>query len=354
MSGAGFLRLKKLKGSGIIAVAARHNKRAIQAEVGASASIDSSRSRWNETLHGPATADDVARLAGEKMRAAGIGRLRKNAVVGLEVVFSLPPKTDIDDRRFFSDCSTWAARRFGGSDNILSVDVHRDEAAPHAHVLILPLANGRMVGSDMVGNRPRLLELQQDFHQNVAAGYGLRKAPARLVGMAKQSAASAVLCTLQKAADGALTSAAWPVIRDCIEREPAPFLLALAIEPAASKKKLRTMTQIFTSKGRGKNIEDPIGFVSAPKVRTLCTVGFEPKRPAPTAPTALVPATPEPITRERDHDLDPATFDPQTGEFRPAAARPANLKVAAVAWVTVALATSTGHHAISDPASPPR
>ena len=340
MSGAGFLRLKKLKGAGIIAAAARHNKRAIQAEVGASASIDATRSRLNETLHGPPSADDVARLAGEKMREAGIRKLRRNAVVGLEAVFSLPAGTNIDDRRFFADCSAWAARRFGGIDNILSVDVHRDEAAPHCHALILPLLNGKMVGSDMVGNKPKLLELQQDFHQSVAAGYGLRKAPARLAGAAKQSAASAVLGKLQGAADSALRSMAWPLIRDAIERDPAPFLAALAITPAAPKKKLRTMTQIFTSKGKGANFENPIGFVQAPKDHSLCSVGF-----APTTPALIQPAVPpacesEPTTRETERDLDPALYDFETGEFRKPTARAKSGKSSAQKWVNAALAAS--------------
>ena len=94
MSGAAFLRLKKLTGGGHIAVAARHNRRAIQAEVGASASIDSTRSGLNETLQGPPTADDVAQLAKDLMRAAGVGvtrKIAKNQVMGLELVFSLPP-----------------------------------------------------------------------------------------------------------------------------------------------------------------------------------------------------------------------------------------------------------------------
>ena len=53
MSGAAILRIKKLTGSGIIGKAARHNKRTIQAEMGASSSIDPTRSHLNETLMGP-------------------------------------------------------------------------------------------------------------------------------------------------------------------------------------------------------------------------------------------------------------------------------------------------------------
>lgn len=60
MSGTDFLRLKKLTGSGIVRQAARHNRRAIQAELGASGHIDPARSSQNETLAGPSTPEDVA------------------------------------------------------------------------------------------------------------------------------------------------------------------------------------------------------------------------------------------------------------------------------------------------------
>ena len=338
MGATGFLRLKKLRGSGIIAAAARHNRRAIQADVGGTASIDPARSGLNETLHGPATADDVAQLAVKRLRDAGIRKLRKNAVVGLEIVFSLPVGTRVDDRSYFADCAAWTALNFGGQDNILTVDIHRDEAAPHCHVLILPMINNRMVGSDMVGNRAKLLQMQQDFHRDVAARHGLRKAPARLAGATKQRAVAAVLERLQAAADGAVISVAWATIRDAIERDPAPFLATMAIELEPPKKKLRTMTQIFTSPGKGKTNDNPIGFARAPKPETLSCVGVAETCTVPPAPPAPpVPAVSQ-FTRERERDLDPASYDPDTGEFRPTPARPAGVKAVAAAWVGAALA----------------
>ena len=45
MSGGALLRVKKLKGAGIVRVAAAHNKRTIQSELGAGGSIDAARSR---------------------------------------------------------------------------------------------------------------------------------------------------------------------------------------------------------------------------------------------------------------------------------------------------------------------
>ena len=52
MSGTSFLRVKKLKGAGIVLAAARHNKRTIAAEIGASGSIDPARIGMNVSLLG--------------------------------------------------------------------------------------------------------------------------------------------------------------------------------------------------------------------------------------------------------------------------------------------------------------
>jgi len=255
MSGAAFLRIKKLKGVSIIKVAARHNRRAIQAEIGASGSIDPTRSHLNETLAGPSTADEVARLAKDLTAAADVTKPRKDAVMGIEIVFGLPPAHNIDDKAYFSDCTDWAGAYFGGVQNILSADIHRDEAAPHCHILILPLIDGRMNGSDMIGGKQKLTAMQTKFHQDVASRYGLRKAPARLNSAAKLAASAAVIKELRKSGDKALQSAAWPNIRAGIENDPRPFLLSMGIEVTTPKKKLKSMASIFTGTGKGSQKE---------------------------------------------------------------------------------------------------
>lgn len=265
MSGAGFLGLKKLKGGGTVAAAARHNKRAIQAELGARDNIDPTRMHLNESIAGPPTADEVASLAKALRLAAGVTKLRKDAVQALELVFSLPPNHQVNERAYFQDCLNWSEARFGGVQNILSADIHRDEACPHCHVLVLPLIDGRMVGSDLVGDRQRMVDMQNRFHAAVASRHGLNKAPSRLTKAAKQSAATLILKRLTGEADPALRSAIWPQIRDAFEKDPGPFLLALGLEFAEKPKKLRSMTQIFTSKGKGSAKEpNPIGFHAPP------------------------------------------------------------------------------------------
>jgi hypothetical protein len=278
MSKAGVMLIKKLKGKGIITAAARHNKREIQAELGATGTIDTTRSCSNEPLRGPSTAAGVGQLAKDHMTAAGVVKLRKDAVMGLEFVFSLPPRHGIDDRAYFSACTEWVEGKMDGF--ILSADVHRDEAAPHCHVLLLPLVNGKMNGSDLIGGKQQLMGLQKDFHAAVASKFGLSKAPTRLAGTAKQAGAKTVLQHLRDTANPILKDHGWPAYRDAIEAAPAPFLLAYGLELATPRKKLRTLTQIMTSKGKGPAKEPtPIGFTLPKKEQTICSVGFGPKPP---------------------------------------------------------------------------
>ena len=379
MSGVGMMRVKKLKGGGIITVAARHNKREIQAEMGTTGSIDSTRSHRNESLVGPSTAAGVGQLAKDLMAAAGVFKLRKDAVMGLEIVFSLPPRHVIDDRAYFTACAEWAVSYMGGV--ILSAVIHRDEAAPHCHVLLLPLIEGRMIGNKLMGGKQMLLALQKDFHAAVASKFGLSKAPARLSSSAKQAGAEAVLKKLRETSDSALQSAAWAVIREAVERDPAPFLLAMGMEVKATEKKLKPFVDYVTSKGKGPTKEahnaiafdgqqshNAIAFASPAKDQRLCSVAFtlkpalvsasKPEQPA-RPPTARPPVHQPHIddsqpdrqfsetTRDRDDDHDSALYDPDTGEYfqrPPATAR--RQQQASDAWVAAALLTKTTSAAI--------
>uniref|UniRef100_UPI0027383476 hypothetical protein n=1 Tax=Stenotrophomonas sp. YIM B06876 TaxID=3060211 RepID=UPI0027383476 len=114
-----------------------------------------------------------------------------------------------------------------------------------------------MNGNKAIGGKQKLMALQKQFNAEVAGKFGLSKAPARLSGTAKQAGAKAVLQKLRQTGDSALQSSAWAVIRDAVERDPGPFMLALGIELVTPKKPGRTMAQIFTSKGKGKAKEPP-------------------------------------------------------------------------------------------------
>lgn len=270
-----FLRIEKLRGQGHLLRAARHNRRTIQAELKPHGHIDPKRTPLNQTLCGEPTPEDVNREATELMRAAGVTKLRKDAVTALEIVFSIPTSLDIDHEAYFAKCTTWAAEQFGGMCNILSADVHHDEAHPHLHVLILPLRNGRMVGSDMVGNRQLLASRHAQFYDQVARHFGLPKPALRLTGAAKANAVGLVLTTLYAKHDAALRSTGWQAIRSAIESDPAPWLSLLGLQEQEQPKRLRSSIDIFISPGKGPKREpNPIGFSAPRKARSLSCVGF--------------------------------------------------------------------------------
>lgn len=329
MSGAGFLRIKKLKGQSIIKKAAGHNKRSIPTDE----KVDPKRTHLNYAIDGPATAGDVAQLAKDLMAAAGLNEIRKDAVRGIEIVFSLARNHQLNERDYFTNCATWAALYYGGV--ILSIDVHKDESAPHCHLILLPLVNGRMVGNKLIGYVKELSAMQAQFHLEVASKYGLSKSPPKLTGEAKEAAVKAVLEKMRETGDKALQSAVWAVIRDSIESDPAPFVAAMGIELQAPKKKLRTMAQIFTSKGKGKSKEglNTIAFAPSKKEQRLCSVAFAgtaPPQPIvklirmehglpPTPPKAevVLPEVPfiELTTRHRDADQAPDRYDSYSGDY---------------------------------------
>lgn len=255
MNGNAFLSLSKLSGNGRILQAARHNLRALPPEVDRAGSIAPARSHLNECLHGPPTPEVIAIQAKALISAAlGNKKPRKDAVLCVEVVFSLPATHRLpDDRQYFERCWRWAADEFGGMENILSVVVHRDEAMPHCHLLVLPLLNGRLNASKMLGYKAAFAERQTRFHEQVAHSFGLGRAPNALSRAQRVMAGRTVRQCMEARQDPALSSAAWSAIRQAIEMNPLPFLqlLGLPVPEAEPRRRQKSMAEIFTSPGKG-------------------------------------------------------------------------------------------------------
>lgn len=280
---AQFLRMQKLTGKGIVGVAARHNHREILAEMGGTpgCSIDPRRTPLNRVLAGPGDAAGVVAEAQALMSAAGVGTLRKDAVRALEIVVSLPSDTSVDQDAFFTDALRWAAAAIGAP--VLSAVVHNDEAAPHAHILILPLVDGRMVGSDLMGNRAKLQALHADFQLKVAHRYGLARqaAPARPSAAQRREAVDMAFAALE--ANSGLQTAVLLALLEPHRADPLPLLQALGIAMPAPKRKAKaSFVEIMTRPAPEKK---PIGFANRKPIgfdaddegapsQTLSCVGF--------------------------------------------------------------------------------
>lgn len=252
MAASHFFRMGKVKGKNGILNALKHNKRTLQAERGASANIDAFRTPLNYSLTDPATPEQTDLNAKVLLVKAGIDKPRKNGVMALEVIFSLPiDRHQQDTQPFFQDCMKWTQQNIPGV--LLSFDVHLDESAPHAHALILPLVDGRMKGHEIMGGKGDLMRFITLFHTEVARHYGLsRNETKRFTSEDKAHIAKQVLYTL--AADPVKKSMIWPCVRDAVQKDPLPYAQLLGIEykrrPASYTGK--SFVQIMTSKGKGK------------------------------------------------------------------------------------------------------
>lgn len=254
--------------------AARHNLREIQAEQGATGHIDPTRTHGNTVLHGPATAAEVCAHAEDLQAGAGIvrGSLRRDHCQAIEAVFSLPQQAAVPDPAdYFATCLAWLAGALALP--VLSAVVHRDEAATHLHVLLLPVKDGAHVGSAPI-DRAALKRLRERFFAKVAGPAGLKHAGAKVRGMAKQWAIAAVFRRCEVLGLPAANGPLWPYLVACIERDPTAAMLALGIDANTIRPSDKPP--------HSEPPRSPIGIESIPigfpkegeKHRTLSCVGF--------------------------------------------------------------------------------
>lgn len=267
--------------------AARHNLREIQAEQGATGHIDPTRTQGNTVLHGPATAAEVCAHAEALQAAAGIvrGSLRRDHCQAIEAVFSLPQQAAVPDPAdYFATCLAWVAGALALP--VLSAVVHRDEAATHLHVLLLPVKDGAHVGSAPI-DRAALKRLRERFFAKVAGPAGLKHAGAKVRGMAKQWAIAAVFRRCEVLGLPAANGPLWPYLVACIERDPTAAMLALGIDANS----IRPSDKPPHSEPPPSPIgieSNPIGFQKEGKEhRTLSCVGFAHSPPSKQHPPAI-------------------------------------------------------------------
>jgi hypothetical protein len=202
---AQFLRVAKLKGRNRVAKAAMHNKREGSEHWRGAEFIDRSRSHLNYALAGPLGASEVNELHRQLISAAQIKVIRQDAVKAIEAVVSLHPGVAINLRRYFTRTLSFLAELFGGTQNIISADVHLDECAPHMHVLIVPLLGGRLRGSAAIGGPSKLRQMLDRFHAEVGVEFGLlrystktvrRSTQARVLGSTHGAVQDRSLCSV--------------------------------------------------------------------------------------------------------------------------------------------------------------
>lgn len=308
----GFFSLQKLKGKNILLIAARHNKRTNQGEISKSLKIDSNLSHLNESIMGATTPEGVAELAKSLMEQVGIKTLRKDAVLGLECIFSLPSDHCLDERAYFQECTQWIQSHF--ACHVLSADIHRDESCPHCHVLLLPIVNGKMIGSKLMGYKKNLSSLQEIFYENVSKRYGLERPPKALNNAQRKKAAIEVLNHLVQTQDPVTKSNLWPSFVEVIYMSPIGFAKAIGIEISMiCSRPMKTMAQIFTSKGKG--IKHQKTDLIQQKNQSICSVDFASENISPKQDAESNTTNDSHREVIREDEISSEEFNTETGEF---------------------------------------
>ena len=284
--------------------AARHNLREIQAEMGSIGRIDPGRSSTNTILAGPADAAEVKALAVSLLAAAELNpaAMRRDHVQALEFVFSVPPSSGVDPAAYLARCFAWLVGALPLP--VLSAVSHADEAAPHLHVLLLPLVDGVYAGGKPV-ERPKLLRLRESFFNVVAGPAGLQRESAKLHGEPKRWAVAAVLARCEAMGLPAANGPLWPVLVTAIERDPTAAVRALGIELSAQKSR-QTQAEPNPIGIEGNTMSsktNPIGIEKRrEKIQSLSCVGVDQKTDIKTASASRLgraPAMPEQARDDR-------------------------------------------------------
>lgn len=325
------LLAKSLRGKNIIRTAMKHNLREIQADIGADSHIDAKRTRLNIILAGAATSAEVAATAKRLMIEAGIAKPRKNGSMGIEIVFSLPADSQCDQTAFFQDALAWAVRFYDLP--VLSAVIHNDEAAPHMHVILLPLVDGRMQGNAALGGKAKIYAAQATFFAEVGQRHGLTrpKPPQRIDAATRAKSASLAVTALQSNPELLDRADIESLLLATVGRNPEPWLAALKLSVPHAEKREKAWVATFINpcvEKKQKAIAVSVGGkcysgLASKNIKPLCSVSglsetpsiTTAKRTESTPPTAQQQDIGDDFQRVRDNDHLSAEWDSDRGEY---------------------------------------
>ena len=172
MAESQLLSVKKIKSLEILKNSLKHNLRQIPRELGENRHIDAARCSLNRILIGEADPVKMVRDAEKTILQTTGKKLRSNGVLALEYLISLRSDTAVEIDEYFPQVVDWLEDYLGCP--IISAVVHLDEGNPHMHAIVLPLRNGRMTGSALVGYKGDLAALKQSHYKCVGRHFGLQ------------------------------------------------------------------------------------------------------------------------------------------------------------------------------------
>lgn len=166
------LRTEKLKSVVSITNSLKHSYRTQPTP-----NADPTRAKYNQFVKHKDF--DSARKAFED-ELSKCGKIRKNAVLCIEVVVSASPewfegKTINEENEYFNKAILFLKKEFG-EDNFIIGGVHRDEKTPHFFGYFIPRVDGKLNAKKLLGgHKNRMVQLQTDFHNRVSKQFGLER-----------------------------------------------------------------------------------------------------------------------------------------------------------------------------------
>ena len=234
--------------------ALKHNKREIQAELGARGHIKPELVKHNYSLLEKKSASETFSIVKKDIKTYQENqckRIRTDAVVAIEILFSLPAiQSEINTKQYFTDCLNWSIEQFQPG-KVLSADVHLDESNPHMHVIFSCIGSTQLLGSKLKGNRKKFADRQLDFYNNVAQKHGLYMPASKINKTDRLILGKKITAHLETINDPLVSSPSYSIVKNMIFENPTPFAQMYDFEIAVKPKRMKTMTQIFTSKGKG-------------------------------------------------------------------------------------------------------
>lgn len=304
-----------------------HNLREIVAEIGVreGSHINPAQVKNNIILNGRQTSGGVDADYKALMKDVVVSKWRKDTITAIELVFSLPVTSTINHHDYFTSSITWAKRFFTAP--LVSAVIHLDEDAPHCHAILIPIVDGKLCGSQVMGNQNRVFAMQEDYHSTVGKPYGL----ARQVPQKRQSAAirrdAVELAFNRLEPNSGIHRDILRVLVEAHLNNPVPLLKSMGLEMPTPKIK-GTFVGIMTKPCKPEKVErynkaKPIEVeASTPievevktdleKVQPLCSV--EVRFSEPVISTDSEPIQ-EAYQRESDSNQLSEYWNESTGEF---------------------------------------
>ena len=190
--------------------------------------IDPTKTKNNIILRGKITSKDVSLEVQTLLQSINVKKWRKDTISAIELIFSIPCDSVVDPRDYFTEATKWADDFFRVP--LVSSVIHLDEDAPHCHVILVPIVDGRLRGSEVMGNPKRIFAMQEDFHRKVSMKYGFdRKVRQKRFSRTVRRAAIELAFKFLEANSGLQTQ----IVRTLVEahfNNPVPLLGVLNLK----------------------------------------------------------------------------------------------------------------------------